>query len=69
MTIRAITTKRIDITFGRNRTRRSPMGRHGGGWQWALGFHAGNWSRRYGLTIILYMLVTSIRIRIKGTER
>lgn len=37
------------------------MGRFGGGWQWKLGFQAGNLSRRRG-TIIVSLLVCSVRI-------
>lgn len=46
------------------------MGRFGGGWQYALGFQAGTFSRQHGGTVILNYLVDSIRIeyRPKGSR-
>lgn len=42
------------------------MGRFGGGWQWELGFQTGSLSpqqlKEYGFTLIINLLVASIRI-------
>lgn len=38
------------------RSRKNPMGRFGGGWQWKLGFQAG------GGTVIVSILVCELRI-------
>ncbi len=41
------------------RSRRSSMGRFGGGWNWNVGFQIG------GTTLIVNMLVCSLRISLK----
>lgn len=50
---KTITIGRIEITF-LWRSRKSILGRFGGGWNWNLGFQAG------GNTLILNLLVFSI---------
>lgn len=50
----------VKVTYSR-RSSDARMGRFGGGWQWELGFQAGNLTRRHG-TVIVNLLVSSVRI-------
>ena len=49
---------RLEVTFSW-RSKKNPMGRFGGGWNWQLGFEAG------GSTIIVTLLVCSVRFHWK----
>lgn len=52
------------VTYSR-RTRDEHMGRFGGGWQWALGFEAGARHRDGAQTVIVNLLVCSVRVEYK----
>lgn len=53
---------RVEVTMRERRTPDHYMGRHGGGWQWALGVHAGTIRRGRPVTAIIYLLTTSLRV-------
>ena len=55
---------RVTIYGGRKRSKDDRMGRFGGGWQYKLGITAGDYSKRYGMTILVAYLVDEIRIQI-----
>jgi hypothetical protein len=64
---RKVTIGRLEVTYSR-RSSKNLWGRFGGGWQWSLGFEAGRWTRDYGFTVILNLLVASLRIHWKGDK-
>jgi hypothetical protein len=51
---------RVKVGF-RHRPPSERMGRFGGGWQWEVGFQAGNLSRARGC-VIVNLLVASVRV-------
>lgn len=53
--------RRLTIIF-EWRSKKEPMGRFGGGWNWELGFVAG------GNSLILNLLVSSLRFDLKRKE-
>lgn len=44
------------------------MGRFGGGWNYSLGFQSGGWSRRYGITIMINLLIGMVMITYHSRE-
>jgi hypothetical protein len=63
------TIGRVTFYSGRKRSKTERMGRFGGGWQWKLGITTGSWSRKYGVTILVALLVDEYRITISPKEK
>ena len=52
---------RLKVTYDQ-RSADAPMGRFGGGWQWALGFRSGSFRRRTRGSILIDLLTFTVRL-------